>query len=312
MTPDGHFVAFGGQTANFYVWDSQAAAMIYTNNTSLISNIAISPDGNRIAYSMNAGFYVTDRAANAHWLIAPTLLSLHARVQFSGDARFLVYSTTNAQVALDTNGVADVYLYDFQTQSNLLVSRRLNSSGAANGSSDYPTISPDGRFVAYRSTATNIVSGATNGLPNVFLYDRQTGNTTLLSVNYSGTAGGNNRSLPPMFSGDSQTLLFQSWASDLTAQDFNQINDLFAVKIATSNPTPVFVGQVVFAPASLQTPTLTWPATPGTTYQVQFKDNLTDAVWQSLNGNVWVDGNLGYATDLAPNTSQRFYRIAAF
>jgi hypothetical protein len=312
MTPDGHFVAFGGQTANFYVWDSQAAAMIYTNNTSLISNIAISPDGNRIAYSMNAGFYVTDRAANTNWLIAPPLLSLHAGVQFSGDTRFLVYSTTNAQVALDTNGVADVYLYDFQTQNNLLVSRRLNSSGAANGSSDYPTISPDARFVAYRSTATNIVSGATNGLPNVFVYDRQTGNTTLLSVNYSGTAGGNNRSLPPMFSVDSQTVAFQSWASDLTAQDFNQVNDLFAVKIATSNPTPVFVGQVVFAPASLQSPTLTWPATSGKSYQVQFKDDLTDAVWQSLNGNVWVDGNLGYATDLAPNASQRFYRIAAF
>ena len=106
--------------------------------------------------------------------------------------------------------------------------------------------------------------------------------------------------------------MFQSWASDLIPQDYNQANDLVAVKIATSNPTPVFVGQMVFAPATLQSPTLTWPAVNGKAYQVLFKNNLTDAVWQTLNGNTWVSGNQGYATDLAPNTGQRFYRVVAF
>ena len=148
----------------------------------------------------------------------------------------MVYSTTNAQIALDTNGVADVYLYDFVTQSNFLVSQS-NPPGAANGPSDSPVISNDGRFVAYRSTATNLALGATNGLPNVFLYDRQTGTTTLLSANATGMAG-NNRSFTPQFSGDGQTVVFQSWASDLIAQDFNQVNDLFGVRIAPFIPTP--------------------------------------------------------------------------
>jgi Tol biopolymer transport system component len=251
-----------------------------------------------------------DRNANTTWQIASLLSNIRAGLQFSGDSRFLVYSTTSAQAALDTNGVADVYLYDFVTRSNFLVSQS-NPPGAASGPSDSPVISNDGRFVAYRSTATNLVAGATNGLPNVFLYDRQTGTTTLLSVNASGMAG-NNRSFAPQFSGDGQTLVFQSWASDLIAQDFNQANDLFTVKIATSNPTPVFAGQMVFAPATLQSPTLTWPAVSGVTYQVQFKNKLTDAIWQTLNGNTWVSGNQGYATDLAPNASQRFYRVVAF
>ena len=83
------------------------------------------------------------------------------------------------------------------------------------------------------------------------------------------------------------------------------------MKIATSNPTPVFAGQMVFAPASRQSPTLTWPAVSGATYQVQFKNSLTDSIWQTLNGNTWVPAP-GYATDLAPNASQRFYRVVAF
>jgi Tol biopolymer transport system component len=315
MTPDGHFVAFYGFSAfdgnsGLYVWDSQAAALIYTNSSVSPVLVAISPDGNRIVYSTGTGFYAVDRTANSNWQIAPPLSVSHAGLQFSGDARFLVYSTTGAQVAFDTNGVADVYLYDFVTRSNFLVSQG-NPPGAASGPSDSPAISNDDRFVAYRSTATNLVAGATNGLPNVFLYDRQTGTTTLLSANTSGMAG-NNRSFAPQFSGDGQTVVFQSWASDLIPHDFNQVNDLVAIKIATSNPTPVFVGQMVFAPATLQSPTLTWPAVSGMTYQVQFKNNLTDAVWQTLSGNTWVSGNRGYATDLAPNPSLRLYRVVAF
>jgi Tol biopolymer transport system component len=318
ITPDGHFVAFYGYSAfngvsspYLYVWDSQAGATIYTNtSTGTITSLAISPDGNRIVYSTSGGFYAADRAANANWLIAPSLAGLQAGPQFSGDARFLVYSTTSAQVALDTNRIADVYLYDFVTRSNFLVSQG-NLTGAPNGPSDSPAISPDGRFVAFRSFVTNIISGVTNSIPNVFLYDRQTGINTLLSANASGTTG-NNRSLAPMFSGDGQTVVFQSWASDLMPQDYNQANDMVAVKIATSNPTPVFVGQMVFAPASRQSPTLTWPAALGATYQVQFKNNLTDAAWQPLSGNTWVAGNQGYATDLAPNAGQRFYRVVTF
>ncbi|MFZ1074284.1 MAG: hypothetical protein WAO21_12730 [Verrucomicrobiia bacterium] len=315
MTPDGHFVAYLSWPGLCVgdVWDTpgwmNSLTNVYTSNPS-IASLAISPDGNRIAYSVSYvgggnGFYVADRRANSSWEIGPPLYGLHTGLQFSGDARFLAYST-NAQFT----GIANVCLYDFVTKTNFLVSQS-NPTGIPNGPSDSPAISSDGRFVAYRSYVTNITFGVTNSVPNVFLYDQQTGSNTLLSANASGTTG-NNHSFAPQFSWDGRTVVFQTWASDLIPQDFNQANDLVAVKIATSNPVQVFTGQMVFVPSTLQSPTLTWPAMLGTNYQVQFKNNLTDSTWLPLNGNTWVDGTQGYATDLAPNAGQRFYRVVTF
>ena len=115
-----------------------------------------------------------------------------------------------------------------------------------------------------------------------------------------------------MFSPDGRTLVFESWASDLINNDFNQAGDVFAIRIASSNPAPVFAGQIIFAPASRQPPTLTWPTEIGKSYRVEFKDDLRDADWQPLNGNVWTVGDRGYATDLAASSVQRFYRVVAF
>jgi len=259
--------------------------LIYTNTTvTLTTNLAISPDGNRIGFGGSA-LYAVDLAANTNWQIAASLLNRNAGLQFSGDSRFLVYSTTNAQVALDTNGIANVYLYDFVTRSNFLVSQG-NPPGAASGPSDSPAISSDGRFIAYRSTATNLVAGATNGLPNVFLYDRQTGATTLLSANASGIAG-NNRSFAPQFSGDGQTVVFQSWASDLIAQDFNQVNDLVALNIDTLISMPATIAyppvdQTVFVGWTATLAVTAWGAPP-LSYQWSFNGtNISGATNTSL------------------------------
>jgi hypothetical protein len=240
MTPDGRCVAFANSSSPYclYVWDSQSATRIYTNQQSTpYVNVSISPDGHWLAY-----IYTSALTLNAVDLIAKTNCVIssigsgwsilpRAGLQFSSDGRFLAYSTvTNSGLA-----ARSVYLYDFQTGSNLLVSRSFNSIGAPNNASDSPVISADGRFVAYRSFASNCVPGDFNEVPDVFLYDRLTGATTLLSVNQSGTNTANNRSLMPVFSGDGRTLVFQSWASDLLAQDFNRGADLFAFKPSTDS-----------------------------------------------------------------------------
>jgi Tol biopolymer transport system component len=306
------FVAYGRAANGFVIWDSQAAAAVYTNSTSTpVSAIAISPDGNRIAYALTNGFYVTDRAANSNWLVSVSILVSHAGLQFSADSRYLVFATTAALVASDTNGVADVYLYDFQARSNYLVSQSDLRPNAANGPSDSPTISGDGRFIAYRSSASDLVAGATNGLPNVFVLDQQTGVTTLVSVSAFGNYAGNSRSFAPCFSGDSQTLVFPSWAADLAAGNFNQSANLFSLGIYPAIATLPFIGQIVFMPASGQSPLLSWPALAGKTYQVQYKNNLNDPVWQTLNCSVTVSNNQASATDLAPSSGQRFYRITS-
>jgi hypothetical protein len=205
-----------------------------------------------------------------------------------------------------------VYLHDVQTRSNSLVSWSRNWPVAANGRSGTPQISADGRFVVYRSLADNLVPGDTNGAPDVFLYDRQADIMELISASAFGDRAANSRSFSPVFSGDGQMLVFQSWASDLVGQDFNQGADLFVLRLATTNPIPAFVGEIIYAPAFGPHPVLNWPATPGKSYQVQFKDNLTDPAWQPLTGSVTLVGDRGYATDLAPDPVKRFYRIVAF
>ena len=147
-------------------------------------------------------------------------------------------------------------------------------SAPANGDSDAPDLSADGSFVAFRSTATNLVSGATNGLPSIFLYDVTNSVTLLASVNRFGTGAGDNRCLVPVFSGDGSVVVFGSWASDLAANDFNGLADLFLLSPYASSVIPLFSLQAT-AGAAGQRPTLTWPVMSGKTYRVQYRDSLT-------------------------------------
>jgi hypothetical protein len=100
----------------------------------------------------------------------------------SGDGRFVVFdSPANNLVENDSNNRADVFIVDTNTGSIHLVS--VSSHGArANGSSFGAAISADGRYVGFSSVATNLVDGDTNNRQDVFLHDRQTGETTRVSV----------------------------------------------------------------------------------------------------------------------------------
>ena len=280
MTPDGHYVAFVGLTQTnsspyqVCLWDSQAVALVYSNTMPLIeggvsgggTNIAVSPDGNRLAYIISSQnysrygeqLYVVDRAAQSNWMIATGVPAYRFGLQFSGDSRYLVYAAAPAFQFNQPNQTNDVYRYDFQAQSNLLISQ--SSSGSiGNGSSDWPAISWDGRFVAYRSAATNLAPGGTNGFPQIYLYDSQSNTTTLLSVGALTSAGGDNRSQAPAFSGDSTTLFFRSWASDLLTNDFSGSGGIFALGVAP----PALFCVISFPPGGV--PVISWPAVSGTT-----------------------------------------------
>jgi hypothetical protein len=146
---------------------------------------------------------------------------------------------------------------------------------------------------------------------NIFLYDRQAGTTVLLSASAYAARPANLTSVAPRFTGDGQTVMFLSWAYDLIEGDFNQGADVFVVKLASGNPIAAFSGQLIYVPGSGQLPKILWPATNGVTYEVQFKDELTDANWRLINGSVTVVSNQASAVDLAPNPNHRFYRIVA-
>ncbi len=309
MTPDGHKVALGWDPTDgiAVIWNSQSNSRTRLTNVTITSSIAISPDANRLMYSSYSGStegaYAVDVAANSSVRLSSTLEARPA-FQFTADSRCAVYN------ALDSNKIDQVHLYDFQTQSNMLISQSFGSSAGGNGHSYSPVISADGHYIAYRSAASNIVPDDNNNMPDIFLYDRTTGDTTLVTLSQFGNFSAASRSLTPVFSGDSQTLVFQSWAPDLVAQDFNQSADLFALSLNTSNSILAFSISAASQVAG-QGPTITWTAMPGVFYHVQFKNHLTDAFWQVFTGSVSVVGTQGYAVDLAPATSQRYYRVLA-
>lgn len=319
MTPDGKRVIYSFLTnavavVKVYVWDAQLAENVYTNSSSEsfagIYKTAISPDGNRIAIHRRTQVSIVDLTTHTEFLITNSTTSTggqltHAGFHFSADSQFLTYVASENIVIL----------YDFSAASNIVV------SAGANGISDSPTLSADGRFVAYRSAASNLVADDTNGVPDIFLYDRLTGGTTLITASPYGGWPANSRSFSPLFSRDGQTLLWQSWANNLAGQDFNQWCDLFALKaFATNSSDPQGSFSLVnfgfyslggFG-SSASIPGFSWSASPGSNYLIQFKDELENPLWQDLTGAVRIIGNQGFVVDSAPGSTQRFYRVLTF
>jgi hypothetical protein len=109
------------------------------------------------------------------------------RAKASADGRFVVYASSAGNlVANQANATPadNLFLYDRQAGTTTLISHAAGSpTVTGNGVSDYPRISGDGRFIAYDSTATNLVAGeqGPSGFTNIFLYDRLSGATTLVT-----------------------------------------------------------------------------------------------------------------------------------
>jgi Tol biopolymer transport system component len=95
-----------------------------------------------------------------------------------------------------------------------------------NGKSSLPSISADGRFVAFVSHANNLVASDTNASDDIFVHDRQTGATERVSVSTAGAAGNDNSS-DPWISADGRYVCFHSDATNLVASDTNAVADVF-------------------------------------------------------------------------------------
>jgi hypothetical protein len=93
--------------------------------------------------------------------------------------------------------------------------------------------------------------------------------------------------------------------------DDDGVSDLdeFLAGTDPTDPESVFRARMVYSGTTGQTPVITWPAVPGKTYQVQFKNDLNDANWQDFNGSLTLLGSAGYAQELVPTAGQRFYRV---
>jgi Tol biopolymer transport system component len=92
--------------------------------------------------------------------------------------------------------------------------------------SSEPSISAEGRYVAFRSSATNLVAGDTNNAADIFVHDRQTGATERVSL-ATGGAQGDFGSSKPGISADGRYVALSSSAPNLVSGDTNAASDVF-------------------------------------------------------------------------------------
>ncbi len=146
----------------------------------------------------------------------------------SDDGRYVAMESRASLDPTPGNGLSEVYLRDRQALTTARVS--LSSMGTLGDDQSFsPSISADGRYVAFASLATNLVAGDTNGCMDVFVRDTQTGTTTRVSVD---SAGNQTETTPtgsqyPAISGDGRFVAFVSEASNLVPGDTNMQWDAF-------------------------------------------------------------------------------------
>jgi Tol biopolymer transport system component len=155
---------------------------------------------------------------------SPAIDSLGTVVAFGSSAAGLV--------AGDGNGKKDVFVRDLGTLVTTRVSVISGGAEAHGGDSTDPSLSGDGRFVAFASGATDLVANDGNGTQDIFLHDRQGGTTVRISVTSAGTEIHGDCS-QPVFSRDGTHVAFITTAADLLAGDGNGKKDIYVKVLAT-------------------------------------------------------------------------------
>jgi Tol biopolymer transport system component len=201
ISADGRFIAFSSLASNLVAGDNNEVAdiFVYDRESAVIERVSQGLNGQE------------GNGASR----TPAI---------SGDGRYVVFRSLAANlVAGDTNDKSDIFLYDRQSGAVERVS--VSSTGEqANGDSQSPAISANGRFIAYSSLASNLVAADTNNFEDLFIYDRDSAVTQRVTA-----AGqqGNNHSYGASLSADGRYLAFLSHADNLVADDSNNKSDVF-------------------------------------------------------------------------------------
>lgn len=217
VSANGRYVVFETYADNLVAGDANGTSDIFVHDreTGETTRISVASDGSQ----SNGGSH------------SPRL---------SADGRYVVFSSTaDNLVAKDTNGVADIFIHDRQTGKTVSASVASDSTQANDGSYN-PSVSTDGRYVAFSSSADNLVTGDTNASGDIFVHDSKTGQTTRVSVTSNG-AEANGTSQYPAISADGRYVAFSSYADTLVAGDSNGAQDIFVHDNQTGQTTRVSV-----------------------------------------------------------------------
>ena len=212
ISGDGRFVVFASLATNLVAGDTNASADVFVRDVAgaTTTRVSLAEDG-------------LERAG-ASGLLTGTGVG---GFDISDDGRYVVFASRAALAAGDTGicvvapettatNCPDVYVRDRQLNQTVRIS--VGTGGAqANGLSHQPRISGDGRWVAFTSAASNLVANDTNGVGDVFLFDRQTSTMTRVSQ----ATGGAQADLPssgPAISDDGGVIAFISASALLSSE----------------------------------------------------------------------------------------------
>jgi Tol biopolymer transport system component len=211
LSANGRFVAFESSATNLVPRDTNRTADVFVRDLrrGRTERVDVSSSGRQSA---------NDRTNNGS--NAPVISASGRFVAFHSYAPNLVRG--------DTNRLPDIFVHDRRTEKTTRVSISTAGQQANQESLGAAAISPDGRYVAFTSLATNLVGGDVNDITDVFVRDLRAGTTSLVSLGDSGNQGGDASSVGgAAFSADDRYLAFSSWASNFVPGDTNDVPDAF-------------------------------------------------------------------------------------
>jgi len=222
ISGDGRFVTFMSVADNLVANDTNGYYDSFRHDRD--------PDGNGI---FDEGNGVTERASVDSNGVEGNRGSFYSDI--SADGNLVVFdSDSDNLVASDKNRTGDIFLHDFSTGKTTRI------TPGSNGGSYSPSISADGKFVAFTSVASNLVAGDTNRTSDVFVYDRTAKTMTRVSVDSSGSEASGFG--PSPLSRDGSIVAFRSYASNLVAGDTNNMPDVFVHDLTSGVTTRESVG----------------------------------------------------------------------
>jgi len=275
VSDNGHYVTFASNadnlvpgdlngTTDIFVHDLRSGSVvrITAGGDGASTNPAISADGEFVVFQSKAANLVSDDGNGVSDIFvhelgngATTRVSVGAsgaeanlsseRPSISRHGRFIAFDSAAFNlVPNDNNDSSDVFVFDRFNDDLDRVS--VDSAVVeANGSSRFASISADGQAVAFQSTAPNLVPGDTNDFTDVFVHDRDTGDTVRASVANDRSGGDNFSSTGGTLaniSSDGQRIVFESQAGNLVTGDNNRTRDIFVRDRDAGTTTRVSVG----------------------------------------------------------------------
>jgi len=205
ISADGRYVAFVSHASTLVRNDTNAHYDVFVHDrfTDSTERVSVASDGTQ---ATGSSFY------------APMI---------SADGRYVAFTSEASNlVAGDTNGFDDVFVHDRVSNSTERVNVASDATQTNNQTYLRPSISADGRYVAFYSNASNLVADDTNGVSDIFVHDRVSDSTERVSVS-SDAMQANQASYPPSISADGRYVVFSSEASNLVANDSNGVSEIF-------------------------------------------------------------------------------------